>query len=412
MARSLTPSELENFSSLEWPQIAPRLTSEVRYTLERILETQNGADLFADQAYALANCEGDDLLGLLVAANALREELVGNIVTYVVNRNINFTNICFVGCKFCAFSRGPRESDAYYLSLGEVAEKASEAWQLGAREVCIQGGLPRNLPKFYYRDILRAVKNAVPGMHIHAFSPMEIVYGVELTGMPLSDYLSMLRDNGLGTLPGTAAEILDDEIRHILSANKLSTAQWIEVIRTAHRCGIRTTSTMMYGSAETPAHWVRQMRLLRDIQSETGGFTEFVPLGFVHQNTILFHQGLARSGPALVEHLKVHALARLLLAGSINNVQVSWVKLNRPLSQLCLQAGANDYGGTLMEENISREAGATAGQYTSPEDFQSLILEIGRIPAERNTTYSRMHIKLPLHPEQFSIDHSLEAEFA
>jgi 7,8-didemethyl-8-hydroxy-5-deazariboflavin synthase CofH subunit len=412
MARPLTPSELESFPALEWPQIAPRLTPAICSPLERVLETRNGADLSLDQAYALANCQGDDLLGLLVAANILREELVGNIVTYVVNRNINFTNICFVGCKFCAFSRGPRESDAYYLSLDEVAEKAREAWQLGAREVCIQGGLPRELPKFYYRDILRAVKSAVPGMHIHAFSPMEIVYGVELSGMPLADYLSMLRDNGLGTLPGTAAEILDDEIRHILSANKLSTAQWIDVIRTAHCCGIRSTSTMMYGHAETPAHWVRQMRLLRDIQSETRGFTEFVPLGFVHQNTLLFHQGLARSGPTLAEHLHVHALARILLAGSINNIQVSWVKLNRQLSQLCLHAGANDYGGTLMEENISREAGATAGQYTSPEDFQALILDIGRIPAERNTTYSRISIKAPLHPEEFSVEHSLEAEFA
>ena len=243
-------------------------------------------------------------------------------------------------------------------------------------------------------------------MHIHAFSPMEIVYGVELTGMPLADYLSMLRDNGLGTLPGTAAEILDDEIRAVLSRNKLSTAQWIDVIRTAHRCGIRTTSTMMYGHTETPAHWVRQMLLLREIQAETGGFTEFVPLGFVHQNTLLFHQGLARSGPTLAEHLKVHALARVLLAGSINNIQVSWVKLNRKLSQLCLHAGANDYGGTLMEENISREAGATAGQYTSPEDFQSLILEIGRIPAERNTTYTRIKIKLPL--EDFTSEQTME----
>jgi FO synthase len=358
----------------------------------------------------LANSEGDDLLGLLVAANILRAELAGNIVTYVVNRNMNFTNVCFVGCKFCAFSRGPREADAYFHSLDDMARKAVEAWQLGATEVCIQGGLPRNLPKFYYRDILRAVKNAVPQMHIHAFSPMEIVYGVELTGMPLADYLGMLRDNGLGTLPGTAAEILDDEIRHILSANKLSTGQWIEVIRTAHGCGIRTTSTMMYGHTETPAHWVRQMRLLREIQSDTGGFTEFVPLGFVHQNTILFHQGLARTGPTLAEHLKVHALARVLLAGSINNLQVSWVKLNRRLSQLCLHAGANDYGGTLMEENISREAGATAGQYTSPEDFQSLILEIGRIPAERNTTYSRINIKLPL--DEFTAEQALEAEFA
>src|ERR1700741_2203240 len=340
----------------------------------------------------------------------LRAELAGNIVTYVVNRNINFTNICFVGCKFCAFSRGPGESDAYYLSLEQVAQKAIEAWEIGATEVCIQGGLPRDLSPFYYRDILRAVKSVVPGMHIHAFSPMEIVYGVELTGMPLADYLSMLRDHGLGTLAGTAAEILDDEIRHILSANKLSTAQWVEVIRAAHRRGIRTTSTMMYGHTETPGHWVRQMRLLREIQSETGGFTEFVPLGFVHQNTILFHQGLARTGPTLAEHLQVHALARILLAGSINNIQVSWVKLNRQLSQLCLHAGANDYGGTLMEENISREAGATAGQYTSPEDFQALILEIGRIPAERNTRYSRIRIKLPL--EDFTSEHVPAEEFA
>ena len=254
------------------------------------------------------------------------------------------------------------------------------------------------------------MKKAVPQMHTHAFSPMEIVYGVELTGMPLADYLSMLRDNGLGTMPGTAAEILDDEVRHILSANKLTTAQWIDVIRTAHRCGIHTTSTMMYGHAETPGHWVRQMRLLRDIQSETGGFTEFVPLGFVHQNTLLFQQGLSRTGPTLAEHLKVHALARVLLAGSINNIQVSWVKLNRHLSQLCLHAGANDYGGTLMEENISREAGATAGQYTSPEDFQHLILEMGRIPAERNTAYSRINIKVPL--DEYTAEQALEAEFA
>ena len=407
---ALSPSELEAFAALEWSDVAPRLSPSLRSSLEEILETQNGAALSLEDSFALADADGDDLLGLLVAANILRCELSGNLVTYVVNRNINFTNVCFVGCKFCAFSRGPRESDAYFLSFDQVAQKAVEAWQLGATEVCIQGGLPHGLPPFYYRDILRAVKNAVPRMHIHAFSPMEIVYGVELTGMPLADYLSMLRDNGLNTLPGTAAEILDDKVRAVLSRNKLSTAEWIEVVRTAHRCGIRTTSTMMYGHTETPAHWVRQMVLLREIQKETGGFTEFVPLGFVHQNTLLFHQGLARSGPTLAEHLKVHALARLLLAGSINNIQVSWVKLNRKLSQLCLHAGANDYGGTLMEENISREAGATAGQYTSPEEFQSLILEMGRIPAERNTTYSRIHLKSPV--ATFSAEKALSAEFA
>jgi len=410
MHGELSPSELKSFHSLSWSDVAPRLSYAIRSSLEKVVATQNGGNLSLDECYSLAHAQGDNLLGLLVAANIVRAELAGNIVTYVVNRNINFTNICFVGCKFCAFSRGPREQDAYFHDLDAMAEKTIEAWQLGATEVCIQGGLPRDLPKYYYRDILRAVKRAVPQMHIHAFSPMEIVYGVELTGMPLAEYLSMLRDNGLGTLPGTAAEILDDRIRHVLSANKLSTAQWIEVIRSAHRAGIRTTSTLMYGHAETPSHWVRQMRLLRDIQSDTGGFTEFVPLGFVHQNTLLFRQGLARPGPTLAEHLKVHALARLMLAGAINNIQVSWVKLNRQLSQLCLHAGANDYGGTLMEENISREAGATAGQYTSPEDFQNMILEMGRIPGERNTTYSRIQIKLPL--EEFTAEHSLEAEFA
>lgn len=408
--RTCTNSELENFPQLDWPDIAPQMHSEIRRAVEWVLESSDGRALTHDQCLLLSNAEGDDLLGLLVAADLLRNDLAGNIVTYVVNRNINFTNICFVGCKFCAFSRGPRESDTYFLDPPQVAEKAIQAWEMGATEVCIQGGLPRGLPALYYRDILRAVKSAVPGMHIHAFSPMEIVYGVELTGMDLRDYLTMLRENGLGTLPGTAAEILDDEVRHVLSRNKLSTAQWKEVISTAHNCGIRTTSTLMYGHVETPEHWVNQLQLLREIQNQTGGFTEFVPLGFIHNNTLLYHQGLSRPGPTLAEHLKIHALARFILAGSINNVQVSWVKLNSRLSQLCLQAGANDYGGTLMEENISREAGATAGQYTNPEEFQSLIRQIGRIPAERNTIYSRIKIKEMF--ESFPAEPLLEAEFA
>jgi 7,8-didemethyl-8-hydroxy-5-deazariboflavin synthase CofH subunit len=406
----LSNEQLEEFPLHTWDDVAPRSSTAIREPLERVLDRQDGVCLTEEERYRLAHADGEDLLALLVAANDLRRELAGNIVSYVVNRNINFTNICFVGCKFCAFSRGPREADSYFHSLEDMARKAKEAWDVGATEVCIQGGLPHGLSPFYYRDILRAIKNVVPAMHIHAFSPMEIVYGVELTGMTLRDYLTMLRDNGLDTLPGTAAEILDDQIRHVLSRNKLSTAQWQDVIRTAHSCGIPSTSTLMYGHMETPDHWVRQLTLLRDIQNETHGFTEFVPLGFVHQNTLLFQQGLARSGPTLAEHLKIHALARILLAGSINNIQVSWVKLNRKLSQLCLHAGANDYGGTLMEENISREAGATAGQHTTPEDFQSLILELGRIPAERNTTYSRMKIKLPL--QNLTAESALIPEFA
>ena len=410
MARTLSQAELEIFPSYEWPEIAARLTPAVREALETALSVQDGGALSREQCLLLANSEGEDLLGLLVAANELRAELSGNLITYVVNRNINFTNICFVGCKFCAFSRGPRENDTYFLSFEQMARKAVEAWELGATEVCIQGGLPHGLPPYYYRDILRAVKDAVPRMHCHAFSPMEIVYGVELTEMTLRDYLAMLRDNGLDTLPGTAAEILDDQVREILSRNKLSTSQWREVITTAHKLGIRSTSTLMYGHVETPEHWVNQLLMLREIQAETGGFTEFVPLGFVHQNTLLFAQGLSRPGPTLTEHLKIHALARVVLAGAINNIQVSWVKLNRKLSQLCLHAGANDYGGTLMEENISREAGATAGQYTCPEQFQALILEAGRIPAERNTTYSRIQIKMPI--ESLTSEQALEAEFA
>lgn len=411
MPRSWTQNELQDLlPALAWSEVAPRLAPAVRAALEPALEAQDGGVLSREQGLLLAYAEGDDLLGLLVAANELRKELAGNIVTYVVNRNINFTNVCFIGCKFCAFSRGPRESDSYFLTLEDMARKTREAWERGATEVCIQGGLPHGLPPFYYRDILRAVKQAVPRMHIHAFSPMEIVYGVELTGMPLDEYLCMLRDNGLDTLPGTAAEILDDQVRAVLSRNKLTTAQWVDVIRTAHRSGIRTTSTMMYGHAETPTHWVNQLRLFRHIQNETGGFTEFVPLGFVHSNTLLFHQGLARPGATVAEHLKVHALARVLLAGSIPNLQVSWVKLNTRLSQLCLLAGANDYGGTLMEENISRLAGATAGEYTSPERFQELILEMGRLPAERNTTYTRINIQAPV--EAFTCEQALLPEFA
>src|ERR1700690_4089877 len=269
--------ELEQFPLLTWDAIAPKASIAIRSALERVLETQDGACLTDIARYALANCEGSDLLALLVAADTLRRDLVGNIVSYVVNRNINFTNICFVGCKFCAFSRGPREADSYFHSLEDMGRKSKEAWELGATEVCIQGGLPHGLPPFYYRDILRAVKSATPRMHAHAFSPMEMVYGIELTGMPIREYLLMLKENGLDTLPGTAAEILDDSVRFILSRNKLTAGQWREVIETAHQCGIRSTSTMMYGHTETPEHWVNQLLFLREIQSGTGGFTEFVP---------------------------------------------------------------------------------------------------------------------------------------
>jgi len=361
-----------------------QIDPQVARTLTRALE---GGELDFDDGLRLARARGHEMEALVLAADRIRRERVGEVITYVVNRNINFTNICFVGCRFCAFSRAPRESDAYFHSFEEMQRRAREAWDLGAREVCVQGGLPRELDPYYYRDLLRAIKQATPEMHIHAFSPMEVVYGVELTKMPLADYLAMLKDAGLGTLPGTAAEILDDEVRHQIERIKLKVGQWLDVIKTAHRLGIRTTSTMMYGHTESEAHWVRHLMLLRDVQKETGGFTEFVPLGFVHEFTQLYRSGDARPGPTIAEHLKVHALSRLMLQSWIDNIQVSWVKMSREVTQACLRAGANDYGGTLMNENISREAGSTAGEYLAPEEFHARIRELGRVPAERTTLY-------------------------
>ncbi|MBI2372031.1 MAG: 5-amino-6-(D-ribitylamino)uracil--L-tyrosine 4-hydroxyphenyl transferase CofH [Deltaproteobacteria bacterium] len=365
------------------------IASETAGILDRALA---GKTLEFEEGLHLATTSGAELQALIRVADEVRRQDVGDTVTYVVNRNINFTNICIIGCKFCAFSTGPNDPEAYNLDLEEIGERAAEAWACGATEVCVQGGLPREWDGYQYREILRAIKARTPEMHIHAFSPMEVTYGVEKTGLPVADYLAMLRESGLGSLPGTAAEILDSEVRALLSRRKVTVEQWVDVITTAHRLGIPTTSTLMYGHVERPEHWVRQLLLLRGIQQEYGGFTEFVPLGFVHFQTDLFRKGLSRPGPTLEEHLKIHALGRIMLRGFINNVQVSWVKLGREVSQLCLLAGANDYGGTLMEENISRLAGATAGQYLSPEEFQERIREVGRTPAERSTTYQLLKV--------------------
>jgi 7,8-didemethyl-8-hydroxy-5-deazariboflavin synthase CofH subunit len=346
-----------------------------------------GGELSFEQGLKLATAEGAALEALVAAADRLRREAVGDAITYVVNRNINFTNVCFVGCSFCGFGRGPGAADAYSLSFEEVVRRAREAWDRGATEVCIQGGLPKDLDAFFYRDLLRAVKRAIPEMHVHAFSPMEIDYGVARTGMVLRDYLRMMKDEGLGSIPGTAAEILDDRVRQELSPNKLPAARWVEIITAAHKMGIPSTSTMMYGHVEEPADWVRHILLLRSIQKCTGGFTEFVPLGFIHENTRLYRHGGARPGAKREEHVRVHALSRVLLHGAIKNLQVSWVKLGFETSLACLQAGANDFSGTLMEENISKAAGATFGEYVSPEEFRTKIRSIGRVPAERTTIY-------------------------
>jgi FO synthase len=358
--------------------------AEVRECLQAAM---GGADLTFEQGLQLATAEGAALAALLAVADRLRRETVGDAITYVVNRNINFTNVCFVGCSFCGFGRGPGAADAYSLSFEEVVRRAREAWDRGATEVCIQGGLPRDLDGFFYRDLLRAIKRAIPEMHVHAFSPMEIDYGVLKTGMPLRGYLQMMKDEGLGSIPGTAAEILDDRVRQELSPNKLPAGRWVEIITAGHELGIPTTSTMMYGHVEEPADWVRHLLLLRAIQKRTGGFTEFVPLGFIHENTRLYRHGGARPGAKREEHLRVHALARVLLHGAVKNLQVSWVKLGFDMSLACLQAGANDFSGTLMEESISKAAGATFGEFVSPEEFRAKIRSIGRIPAERTTTY-------------------------
>src|SRR5690348_163473 len=380
MLRAMNPEWRE----IPWERALAGASPSVAGTLDKILA---GADLCFDEGMTLANVDGNDLLALVKVADELRRRTVGDRITYVVNRNLNFTNICIVGCAFCGFSRGPDSPDAYFHSTDALLAKSLEAVERGATEVCIQGGLPKDLDGYYYVELLRAIKAGLPELHVHAYSPMEITYGVEKTSLPLRDYLLMLKEAGLNSIPGTAAEILDDSVRRSLSPNKLKVRQWIEVVRTAHSLGIPSTSTMMYGHTESPEHWVKHLLLLRDIQKETGGFTEFVPLGFIHSQTKLFQIGGARAGHSPYEDLIVHALSRVLLHGYISNIQVSWVKLGFEQSLACLEAGANDFGGTLMEESISKAAGANFGEYVSPGEFRALIRTIGRIPAERATSY-------------------------
>jgi len=369
---------------MSWNRALAAASPAVATALEKVLA---GNDLGFQEGLTLATVEGNDLRALVKAADELRRQAVGDGITYVVNRNLNFTNICIVGCAFCGFSRGPEAADSYFHSTDTLIAKSVEAVGQGATEVCIQGGLPKDLDGYYYVELLRAIKSRLPELHIHAYSPMEITYGVEKTRLPLREYLLMLKEAGLNSIPGTAAEILDDGIRRSLSPNKLKVRQWIEVIRTAHALGIPSTSTMMYGHTESPEHWVRHLLLLREIQAETHGFTEFVPLGFIHYQTKLFQAGNARAGRSEHEDLIVHALARVLLHRYIANIQVSWVKLGFEQSLACLEAGANDFGGTLMEESISKAAGATFGEYVSPGEFRALIRSIGRVPIERSTTY-------------------------
>jgi FO synthase len=337
--------------------------------------------------------EGAHLDAVTALADDLRRQAVGDEVTYVVNRNINFTNVCYVGCRFCAFAQRRTDADAYSLSMSQVADRAEEAWKLGATEVCMQGGIDPELPGTAYFDLAAAVKQRVPGMHVHAFSPMEIVNGSSRTSLSFEDFLIKARESGLDTIPGTAAEILDDEVRWVLTKGKLPTMTWVEVISTAHRVGLPTTSTMMYGHVDHPRHWVGHLRVLAGIQDtarDSGGtgFTEFVPLPFVHTSAPIYLAGVARPGPTLRDNLAVHAMARIMLHGRIRNIQTSWVKLGVDGTRAMLQAGANDVGGTLMEETISRMAGSEHGSARTVEELTEIAAGVGRPVRERTTTYA------------------------
>ncbi len=365
---------------------APRLDTDVRAALLRAQDDPAG--LTDDDYLALLTCDGADLEAVTSLADDVRRDAVGDDVTYVVNRNINFTNICYVGCRFCAFAQRKSDADAFTLSLEQIGQRAAEAQALGATEVCLQGGIDPSLGRTAYADIVRSVKSAAPGIHVHAFSPMEIATASATSGISARAWLEELKDAGLDSIPGTAAEILDDEIRWVLTKGKLPSAQWVEIVATAHELGIPSSSTMMYGHVDHPRHWVGHLRTLTALQDRTGGFTEFVPLPFIHTNAPVYLAGLARPGPTMRDNRAVHAVARLMLHGRIHNIQTSWVKLGVDGTRSMLQGGANDVGGTLMEETISRMAGSEHGSAKTVEELTSIAEGIGRPVRQRTTTYA------------------------
>lgn len=349
-----------------------------------------GRELSAAAVEVLFEAQGADLEHLVETADAVRKRRCGDQVTYVVNRNINFTNVCVKRCGFCAFSRGHRAEEGYFFPVEEVVRRAREAAAYGATEVCVQAGLAPRISPTFYIDLCRAIKTALPGIHIHAFSPEEVLYGATLLECTPEEYLERLKDSGLGSLPGTAAEILDDEVRETISPGRISTADWVRIIRAAHGLGIRTSSTMMFGHVESPRHMANHLLLLRGIHQETGGFTEFVPLSFIHQQAPMYAKSLVsgvRAGATQEEVLRVYAVSRLVLQGAIDNIQVSWVKQGPAFAARCLAAGANDFGGTLMNESISTAAGADYGHFLTPGEMRRWIRGAGRKPAERSTTY-------------------------
>ena len=363
-------------------------TPPVRAVLESSLE---GRPPSVEETALLLSARGGDVDAAAAAADLLRRERAGGAVTYVVNRNINYTNVCYFRCGFCAFSKGPRSlnlrGDPYLMSIEEVAARTVEAAGRGATEVCLQGGIHPSFTGRFYVDLLSAVKEAAPGVHVHGFTPLEVWQGAETLGMTVRSFLEMLRDAGLGTLPGTAAEILDDRVRKHLCPDKIRTAQWAEVMLTAHELGLRSTSTVMFGHIDDPRSWANHLEVIREIQRRTGGFTELVPLPFVHMAAPIYLRGRSRPGPTWDEVVLVHAVARLALDGLIPNIQASWVKLGLEGAARLLDAGCNDLGGTLMNETISRAAGASHGQEVTPSDFEELIIRAGRTPRRRSTLY-------------------------
>jgi 7,8-didemethyl-8-hydroxy-5-deazariboflavin synthase CofH subunit len=369
--------------------------------LDKALE---GRELSAEDGAALFAAEGDDLGRLLSIADELRRRRVGERVGYVINRNVNFTNVCVKRCGFCAFSRGHRAEQGYFLPTEEILRRVREAWDLGATEVCIQAGLPPRIDGSFYIDLCAAIKKEIPEIHVHAFSPEEILYGATLGNRSIEDYLMALKDVGLGSMPGTSAEILDDRIREIISPGRISTRDWTTVIRTAHKVGIPTTSTIMYGHIETALDRARHLALLREIQMDTGGITEFVPLSFIAAEAPMVKKSLVagvHTEVAREEVLRMYAVARLMLDPWIPNIQATWVKQGAQLAQQCLHAGANDFGGTLMNESISTSAGAQHGQFLHPANLRKWIRTAGRVPVQRSTTYQTLRVfdQEPSEPE-------------
>ncbi|MEA3018800.1 MAG: synthase, partial [Actinomycetota bacterium] len=370
---------------------APRSGGAVREVLDGVLL---GQEVGEAEIVTLFGARGPEVAAVAELADALRREIVGDVVTFVANRNINYTNVCTFKCKFCAFSKGPLSLNLrgapYLLTLEDIQGRVSEAWDLGATEVCLQGGIHPDFDGDYYIDVARAVKEAAPDIHIHGFTALEVTEGAKRLGEPLVDYLRRLQDAGLRTLPGTAAEILDDDIRAILCPDKVNTEEWLEAHRAAHSIGLKSNITIMFGSVEQPVHWARHMIRTRDLQRETGGFTEFVPLPFVHMAAPLYLQKKARGGPTFRETILMHAVARIAYRGYLDNIQVSWVKMGVEGVRQALRAGCNDMGGTLMDENISRAAGASHGQGMTRPEFEALVAPLGRPLEQRTTLYGRV----------------------